>query len=129
MCYCGCMHDVRKRENCPAFGKKCNMCNKQSHFANVCFGSVPKSSQRSNGVHYLEGGFSDDGSLDEVFGVEEISVVTLDDSQLVTLKLESGNCLCFQPDTGVQCNEHYGKGQLHLIKQKPKNSFKHEGAL
>ena len=33
-----------------------------------------------------------------------ISTVTLDDSQLVTVKLESGNCLRFQPDTGAQCN-------------------------
>ena len=70
--YCGCTHDVSKHENCPAFGKRCNKCNKQNHFANVCFG----------------------------FGVEEISAVTLDDSQLVTLKLESGNYLRFQPDTG-----------------------------
>ena len=30
--------------------------------------------------------------------------MTLDDSQLVTLKLESGNYLRFQPDTGAQCN-------------------------
>lgn len=60
--YCGRMHDVSKRENCPAFGKKCYNCNKQNHFANVCFASVPKSSQRSNRVHYLEDGFSEDGS-------------------------------------------------------------------
>jgi len=33
-----------------------------------------------------------------------ISVVDLDDSQLVTLKLESGNYLRFQPDTGAQCD-------------------------
>ena len=30
--------------------------------------------------------------------------VSIDDSQLVTLKLESGNYLCFQVDTGAQCN-------------------------
>ena len=40
----------------------------------------------------------------EVFGVDEISPVTLHDSQLVTLKLEFGNYLRFQPDTGAQCN-------------------------
>ena len=27
-----------------------------------------------------------------------------DDAQLVTMKLESGNFLCFQVDTGAQCN-------------------------
>ena len=111
--FCGRMHDVSKRENCPAFGKRCNKCNKQNHFANVCFGSAPKPSQRGSRVHYLEDEFSD-----EVFGVQEISAVTLDDSQLVTLKLESGNYLRFQPDTGAQCNVV----PLHLYK-KATNDF------
>ena len=56
----------------------------------MCFGSAPKPSQRGSRVHYLEDEFSD-----EVFGVQEISAVTLDDSQLVTLKLDSGNYLRF----------------------------------
>ena len=99
---------MSKRENCLAFGKRCNKCNKQNHFANVCFGSAPKPSQRGSRVHYLEDEFSD-----EVFGVQEISAVTLDDSQLVTLKLESGNYLRFQPDTGAQCNVV----PLHLYKK------------
>ena len=111
--FCGRMHDVSKRENCPAFGKRCNKCNKQNHFANVCFGSAPKPSQRGSRVHYLEDEFSD-----EVFGVQEISAVTLNDSQLVTLKLESGNYLRFQPDTGAQCNVV----PLHLYK-KATNDF------
>ena len=34
----------------------------------------------------------------------EVAAVKLDDSQLVTLKLESGNFIRFQPDTGAQCN-------------------------
>ena len=33
--YCGHMHDVSKRENCSACGKKGNKCNKQYYFANV----------------------------------------------------------------------------------------------
>ena len=103
--FCGRMHDVSKRENCPAFGKRCN---KQNHFANMCFGSAPKPSQRGSRVHYLEDEFSD-----KVFGVEEISAVSPDDSQLVTLKLESGNFLRFQPDTGAQCNVV----PLHLYKK------------
>lgn len=36
--------------------------------------------------------------------ISEFAVVTFDDIQLVTLGLESGNYLCFQPDTGAQCN-------------------------
>ena len=34
----------------------------------------------------------------------QVSEISIDDSQLVTLKLESGNYLCFQVDTGAQCN-------------------------
>ena len=78
--YCRLLYDLSMRENCSAFGKRCNKCNKQNHFANVCFGSVPKLSQRGSRVDYLEDGF-----LNKVFGMEEISAVTLDDSQLVTL--------------------------------------------
>ena len=55
----------------------------------------------------------EDELSDEVFGVEEISAVALDDSQLVTLKLESGNYLHFQPDTGAQSNVV----PLHLYKK------------
>ena len=55
----------------------------------------------------------EDEFSDELFGVEEISAVTLDDSHLVTLKLESGNYLRFQPDTGAQCNVV----SLHLYKK------------
>lgn len=36
--------------------------------------------------------------------MDHISAVYLDDTQLVTLSLESGNYLHFQPDTGAQCN-------------------------
>ena len=59
----------------------------------------------------------EDELSDEVFGVEEISAVTLDDSQLVTLKLESGNYLHFQPDTGAQSNVV----PLHLYKKATKD--------
>ena len=34
----------------------------------------------------------------------EVSAVALDDSQLVTLRLESGSQIRFQADTGAQCN-------------------------
>ena len=61
--------------------------------------------------------FFEDEFSDEVFGVEEISAVTLDDSQLVTLRLESGNYLRFQPDTGAQCNVV----PLHLYKKATKD--------
>ena len=59
----------------------------------------------------------EDELSDEVFGVEEISAVMLDDSQLVMLKLESGNYLRFQPNTGDQCNVV----PLHLYKKTTKD--------
>ena len=42
--------------------------------------------------------------FEETCQTEEILVVRFDDSQLVTLQLESGNFIRFQPDTGAQCN-------------------------
>ena len=86
----------------------CNKCGKKNHFANVCFGHAPKPTTRTHPVYCFE-----DELSDEVFGVEGISAVTLDDSQLVTLKLESGNYVRFQPDTGAQCNVV----PLHLYKK------------
>ena len=59
----------------------------------------------------------EDELSDKVFGVQEISAVTLDDSQLVTLNLESGNYFRFQPNTGAQCNVV----PLHLYKKATKN--------
>ena len=92
-------YDLAKRENCPTFGRSCNKCGKKNHFANVCFGHALKPTTRTHPVYCFE-----DELWDEVFGVEEISAVTVDDSQMVKLKLESGNYLRFQPDTGAQCN-------------------------
>ena len=97
--FCRREHDFAKRENCPAFERSCNKCGKKNHFANVCSGHAPKPTTCTHPVYCFE-----DELWDEVFGVEEISAVTLDGSQLVTLKLESGNYLRFQPDTEAQCN-------------------------
>ena len=110
--FCGREHDLANRENCPAFGRSCNKCGKKNHFANVCFGHAPKPTTRTNPVYCFE-----DELSDEVFGVEEISAVTLDDPQLVTPKLESGNYLRFHPDTGTQCNVV----PLHLYKKATKD--------
>lgn len=46
---------------------------------------------------------------DEIY-VNNIAAVTLDDTQLVTLRLTSRNFLRFQADTGAQCNVIF----LHL---------------
>ena len=97
--FCGREPDLAKFENCPGYGKSYNKCGKKNHFANMCFGHAPKPRYRSRLVNCFKYELHN-----EVFGVDEISAVTLDDSQLVTLKLEFGNYLRFQPDTGAQCN-------------------------
>ena len=94
---CGTAHNRSRKELCPAFGKKCLKCGKPSHFAAKC-----PSKKRDNNASSVRAVNSD--SDQEVFYADTISAVDLDDSQLVTLKLESGNYLRFQPDTGAQCN-------------------------
>ena len=59
---------------------------------------MPPSNQRS--VRALD---TEETEEDEVFPME-VAAVELDDSQLVTLKVESGNYIRFQADTGAQCN-------------------------
>ena len=39
-----------------------------------------------------------------MYQTDEVSAVKLDHSQLVTLQLESGSFIRFQPDMGTQCN-------------------------
>ena len=79
-----------KKELCPAFGKTCNKCNKRNHFAAKC-----RSKQKAGAIQALD----EDG--EEVF---QTGLDSLDDSQTVTVKLESGSYLRFQADTGAQCN-------------------------
>ena len=90
---CGRRHDLRRREFCPAFGKTCNKCNKGNHFAAKCL------SKGNPVVHPLA---TEEPEDDEVF--ETHTVGSLDDSQLVTLRLASGSHIRFQVDTGAQCN-------------------------
>ena len=82
-----CRHEHYKRQLCPAFGEVCNKCHKPNHFAIKCQSKQAKKSVKA---------------IDE--GEEKISEISIDDSQLVTLKLESGYYLSFQVDTGAQCN-------------------------
>ena len=81
---CGRKHEFHKKELCPAYGKACNKCNKMNHFAAKC--RSPKSVQTVD---------------EEVFQTQSVEH---DESQFVTLKVESGNYIRFQVDTGAQCN-------------------------
>ena len=111
---CGRRHDFKRRENCLAYGKTCNSCGKMNHFAAVCRGKRNKAEHQKS-VRCVNDPDSDE--LAELFTSHDVSTVDLDDSQLVTVKLESGNWLRFQPDTGAQCNVI----PLHLYKKASKD--------
>ena len=78
---CGRQHGRQPKELCPAFGKSCDCCGKQNHFAKKC--RQKRSSNTRHSVRAI-------GEPDEVFPVREVATL-LDDSQCVTLKLDSGN--------------------------------------
>ncbi len=85
---CGRKHERYKRELCPAYGKTCNKCHKLNHFTAKC-----RSTDES--VKTID-------DSDKVYQTQAAGT-SMDDSQFVTLKLESGNYLRFQVDTGAQC--------------------------
>ena len=78
---CGRRHELYKRESCPAYGKTCNKCHKQNHFAAKCC-----SKPSTQTVKAVED--------DEVFQTH-IEGSGVDDSQCVTLRLKNGSYLRF----------------------------------
>ena len=85
---CGYQHSAN-RESCPGFGKDCRRCGAKNHFASKCRQDIKATEEA-------------DELTEETYQTEEVSVVKLDDSQLVTLRLESRRFIRFQPDTGAQ---------------------------
>lgn len=92
----GWTHRARKSM---ARGKTWNESGKANHFAVVC----RSQSQPEKASWQAQ--------------VKVIATTILDDSQLITLKLESGKCLRFHPNTGAQCNVI----PLHLFKKASKD--------
>ena len=90
---CGRKHEYYKKELCPAYGKTCTKCHKLNHFAVKCRGG--KGTQ--HGIKAVDG--TEDNT--EIF---QVSNCKFDESQFVTLELESGKYMRFQADTGAQCN-------------------------
>lgn len=109
---CGRRHEPGQ---CFARGRACNTCGKMGHFASVCrSGKLRKERVSRTRVKTIEQHEDIDSEESDVYVISDISAVTLDDSQLVTLKLvNSGSFLRFQPDTGAQCNVI----PVHLYKQ------------
>ena len=98
---CGRIHDPN---NCFARGKTCNNCGRRNHFAALCRSGKRRGSHTTQSVKAVEQEICAGDDSDEIYVVRDIAAVTLDDEQLVTLRLSSGNYLHFQPDTGAQCN-------------------------
>ena len=87
---CGYQH-MENSESCPALGEEYLKCGKRNHFIVKCKSKEVKAAD-------LE-----DEEASEMYQTD-VAAVTLYDSQLITLKLGSGNFVRFQPDTGAQCN-------------------------
>lgn len=115
-CYfCGGSHS-RRKEDCPAFGKKCNGCGKMNHFRKVCRNKSkkPMKKKRNSAVRKVEEEISSSGSEDS--DAEELNIVDifcvekhvkLEKARIfVTLEVGAGytkklNC---QADTGASVN-------------------------
>ena len=91
---CGWKHAFFKRDLCPTYGKLCNHCHKPNHFAAKCHQRFQPAKVKS---------VEEQNSGDETYYASTLSHKP-DDTQLVTMELESGNFLRFQVDTGAQCN-------------------------
>ena len=79
---------IVRREHCPAYGQSCNKCGMKKNISRTCVVDTRLSPR-----------------------------LAPDDSQLATLKLESGYYHWFQPVTGAQCNVV----ALHLYKKATKD--------
>ena len=96
---CGRRHEFQRKELCPAYGKTCTKCRKLNHFAAKCRSRAAPAAVKmvdERCTQSMEG-------ADETFPLH-VSALSLDDSQFVTLRLESGSHIRFQVDTGAQCN-------------------------
>jgi hypothetical protein len=93
---CGRRHDLQARKMRPAYGKRCTKCHKMNHFAAKCHSGGSPSVQPITSSE-------DQGEKEEIFQTYTTNA-SLDDSQLVTLRLEIGSHIRFQLDTGALCN-------------------------
>ena len=96
---CGRIHDPN---NCFARGKTCDNCGKRNHFAALCRSGKRRGPHLTQSVKAVDQEIGPGVDSDEIYVVSDVAAVTLDNEQLVILRLSSGNYLRFQPDTGAQ---------------------------
>lgn len=87
-----------------AHRKICFDCGKFNHFATVCRSGKSCGTKPTQSVKAFNKEFDPGKDSEELYIIRDVAAVTLDDTQLATLQLDSGNCLPFQPDTGAHCN-------------------------
>ena len=92
-------HETKSRGQCPAFGKVCRKYRKLNHFAVKYRSHGGPLGIRS--VKTIQTGTGETG--EEIFSLQG-SVHCRDNSQFVTLHLDSGCDVRFQVDTGAHCN-------------------------
>ena len=66
--------------------------------------TVPRKENDGGTTGGIRAVVKEESEVDKIFYTQEITTNSVDDPQLVTVKLESGNYLRIHPDTGAQCN-------------------------
>ena len=108
--YCGRQHEMIK-EKCPAYGKMCNKCKKQNHFAVCCGKTRPSTSPATSQVKSFSEG---DGDSDEAEYYEVKTLTELPDAvhtvgkqpkrKLFAAMTINKSNIQFQLDSGATCN-------------------------
>ena len=93
--FCGGSHD-RGKDKCPAYGKKCNNCQRQNHFAKVC-----KMKQKVNRVTDCA---SDDESDEDILLVD----ADMNHDKVFAKMMVEGMIISFQLDSGATINTLLG---------------------
>ena len=110
--YCGQTHE-RRKEKCPAYGKRCNKCSKMNHFANVC-------KQGHKQVHLLEDlSTSDEDTIlhidHQVGSVKSTGKQLIVSLELCKSKTTPGIPVLCQLDTGTTVNVISDKQYFDLV--------------
>ena len=85
---CGQIHDPN---NCFPRRKTCDNCGRRNHFTALCCSGKHQGPHATQSVKAADQEIGPGDDSDEIYVVSDISAVRLDDEQLVTLWLSSGN--------------------------------------
>lgn len=102
---------THQRKKCPAFGKKCEICNTKGHFSTQCWSKNKNSSNNKKKISFVNDETEEDLEEDEIL---YIRTLTKNDEEDWNEIIETNNKR-FQVklDTGAQCNVL----PEHIVKQ------------